>query len=107
MYQARRGNGSASCSWERDCEVLAEQKIRCQPRLPALEDCLRFIADSSDSSTLIGLCRTKGPLFGLPLKMRWDKMVGNTDPDSRRPFIEVNVGTTQHRCYWEGKNCHV
>jgi hypothetical protein len=98
MYQERRGNGFAAWFWGKDSGVLAKEKVRWQPRLPFPEDYLRFIADSSFSSTLIGSCRTKGPLFGLPLKMRWEKMVGDTDPDSRGPFIEVNVGTTQHRC---------
>ena len=76
--------------------MFAKEKVRYQPRLPVPEDCLGFIADSSSSSTLIGSCRTKEPLFGLSLKVRWEKMVG--DIDSSRPFIEINVGTIQHRC---------
>jgi hypothetical protein len=32
----------------------------------------------------------KGPLSGLPGKTRREKMVGDIDPDSDRPFIKVN-----------------
>jgi hypothetical protein len=86
--------------------VKAEERVRCQPRLNVLKACLEFITDSLFSATLIGSCRTKEPLSGLPQKTRREKMVRHIDPDSGPPFIKVNhpastdisVGKFQHSC---------
>jgi hypothetical protein len=32
----------------------------------------------------------KGPHSGLPRRTRWEKMVGDIDPDSDRPFIKIH-----------------
>lgn len=68
----------------------AEERVRSEPRLTVPKICLGFIADSLFSSTLIGSCKTKRSLSGLPRKTRWEKMAGNIDPGSDRPFIKVN-----------------
>ena len=71
-------------------ECKGEGRVRSEPRLTVPKICLGFIADSLFSATLIGSCRTKGPLSGLPRMTRREKTVGDIDPDSHRPFIKVN-----------------
>ena len=86
--------------------MQGEEGVRREPRLTYPKICLRFIANSLRSATLIGSCRTKEPLSELPRKTRWEKLVGDIDPDSGQPFIKVNhpaptdinLSTIQHRC---------
>jgi hypothetical protein len=58
--------------------VPVEEGVRSEPRLTVPKICLGFIGNSLFSATLIGSCRTKGPL---PQKTRREKVVGDIDPE--------------------------
>jgi hypothetical protein len=64
--------------------VQVEERVRSDPRLTAPKICLGFIADSLFSATLIGSCRTKGPLSGLPRMTRREKVVARMPQSSFR-----------------------
>jgi hypothetical protein len=64
--------------------VQVEERGRSEPRLTVPTICLGFIADSLFSATLIGLCRTKGPLSGLPRMTRREKVVARMPQSSFR-----------------------
>lgn len=71
--------------------MQVEQRVRSEPRLSITKISLGFIADSLFFATLIGSCRTKAPLSGLPRKRRREKVV------SRMPQVSFRKGGSD-RC---------
>ena len=92
--------------------MQVEERGRSEPRLTVPTICLGFIADSLFSATLIGLCRTKGPLSGLPRMTRREKVVARMPQSSFRKEVVIalqNIGyqdrTSLERSRGPSKSC--